>query len=71
MKTLIDKDLVAQVLATTMDDSDVIDEVVRSEKGVYCLKCLQKHYPEVWTVLDNGTYYCEKHREELLKGVKP
>ncbi len=43
----------------------VIDTVARSKNGVYCLMCLQEHYGQCWTSMDNGTYYCDEHRKKL------
>jgi hypothetical protein len=44
---------------------NVIDKVKRSEKGVYCLMCLEESYGMFWTSIDNGTWYCEIHRKIL------
>lgn len=44
------------------------NEVCRSPDGVYCLMCLQEHYGRLWTSMDNGTYYCERHRK-VLRGI--
>lgn len=41
-------------------------EVAQSDTGIYCLKCIQEHYPNTWTSIDNGTYYCAKHRGKLM-----
>jgi hypothetical protein len=44
------------------------DELVGiSPTGVYCLVCIQKRYGRHWTLYDNGTYYCAKHKQGLVK----
>ena len=65
-----DLDLMAKVAAIRMQDHHIVEEVCRSNEGVYCLMCIQKVYPNTWTVLDNGTYYCPKHKAELNERFK-
>ena len=54
---------IALAAATT-----VVPDVAHSEKGVYCLMCLQERYGRLWTSMDNGTWYCERHRAVLRGG---
>jgi hypothetical protein len=57
---------VGLVMATKIGRSgNVVDKVNRSDKGIYCLKCLQENYGMFWTSIDNGTYYCETHKTKL------
>jgi len=50
-----------------------VRSVARSDKGVYCLMCLQENYGRFWIQMDNGTYYCPEHlkatREKYYNSV--
>lgn len=64
----IDENLLAigHVVAMNIGRSGyVVDEIQRSDKGIYCLMCLQEHYGKFGTSMDNGTWYCKPHHEKL------
>lgn len=54
-----------KLFATTINNENLMDEIAISKDGKRCLICLQEYYPLFWTSMDNGTFYCDKHKEIL------